>query len=142
MSYQKTLTPREANCPAPGCWNGAIFTFGPVSWPAGAGRPGYRAGLPRPNYAQARADRGGRDPAARGAGHIPRPDRQVCRRDAGLPGYGPSAAAAGRIAASAARSAALAGPRPPPACGQGQPKPAAASATYGASPGDLSLIHI
>ena len=109
----------------------------PVSWPGGAGRPGYRAGPPRPNYAQAPAGRAGRDPAERRGGHIPTPGRRSAFR---MPAF---RMAGGRPL----RRTLELRHRPRRArrrrrfgllrrAGRGRPRPAAASATCGASRGD------
>src|SRR6185436_7211333 len=62
-----------------------------VSSPAGAGRPGCRAGLPRGSCAQAPAARAGRDPDEPDAWHIPTPGRD---REAWRVPASPGAAAA------------------------------------------------
>src|SRR6185436_2262809 len=62
-----------------------------VSSPAGAGRPGCRAGLPRGSCAQAPGARAGRDPDEPDAWHIPTPGRD---REAWRVQASPDAAAA------------------------------------------------
>jgi len=130
---------QTAEGPASSAGGGAT-RFGSVfSSPGGGGTPGYRAGPPQPNYAQAPSGHGGRDPGEPFDVRIPIQDRS-----AGLPDDGRSGAAGdARIVAWAllgvAREPSLA--LRPPFAGQGQPRPAFASASCAAFRDDRRRVH-
>src|SRR5690242_16962677 len=88
-----TETCRKQNGPAPvGCGAVRVHHLN-LSWPAGGGRPGYRADPPPLNYAQEPAGRADRGPAAHCAWRIPTP---------GLRYVLPAAAAMAALAADTA----------------------------------------
>src|SRR5215813_8663539 len=135
-----SVEPGQQTAPPPVLGCGAACFASTVSSLGGGGKQGYRADRPRPNYAQARSAHAGPAPADPFAAHIPTLDLPV-----DLPGDGRSGVAADvRIAARAVQRDAAWGllpALPPPPAGQGQLKPAFASASCGAFPDDRRRVH-
>src|SRR5262245_54893224 len=121
-----------------GC--GAACFASTVSSPGGGGKQGYRADRPRPIYAQVRSGHAGQDPVDPFAARTP-----TRALPADLPADARTGAVVGvRIAARAVPRDAAWGPLPalpPPFAGQGQLKPAFASASGAASQGGPRRFH-
>src|SRR5256885_7007923 len=82
--------------PTTGTWKRVTLFLRRLSWPCGAGKPGYRERFPRSNCAQERSGRTDRGPAEPQGAHIPKSALLVALR-----GGGPSDVAADSLIAAA-----------------------------------------